>query len=78
LATCAEVLAAGPQPRIDPGFAGVGGPTASSGYWSASSFATNPNFAWDAVFGNGIVNGDHKTFVAVFFVRAVRAGSCSS
>ena len=34
--TCSAV------PCIDPDFAAVGGPTASSNYWSASSDATNP------------------------------------
>ncbi|MEO1936817.1 MAG: hypothetical protein ABGX04_18740 [Myxococcales bacterium] len=54
----------------------TGGGTASSSYWSASGFATAPNFAWNAVFGNGIVNNTFKT--VGLFVRAVRAGSCSS
>jgi hypothetical protein len=62
-------------PCIDPDFANVGGPTASSGYWSASSFAPFPTGAWFAFFANGDVAGDFgKT--GVFFVRAVRAGSC--
>ena len=67
----------GSAPCIDPAFAAVGGPTVSSLYWSASSNATNPNFAWYAFFADGFVhNFNHKTFEA--FVRAVRTGSCSS
>ena len=63
-------------PCIDPDFAAIGGPTASS-YWSASSFAASPRRAWFAAFGNGNVGNDSfKSFD--FFVRAVRAGSCSS
>jgi len=75
-ATGQATTCAGP-PCIDPGFAAVGGPTASSHYWSASSFATNPNFAWFAYFLNGKVfslNASNKTLG--LFVRAVRAGSC--
>jgi hypothetical protein len=64
-------------PCIDPDFAAIGGPTASSGYWSASANVTLPSFAWGATFNNGLVgNGLNKT--VDFFVRAVRAGSCSS
>ncbi|HIE69165.1 MAG TPA: DUF1566 domain-containing protein [Planctomycetes bacterium] len=63
------------QPCIDPAFAVLGGRTASFVYWSASSLATNPNFAWGAGFSNGDVsNFNGKT--ADNFVRAVRAGSC--
>ena len=66
---------AGP-PCIDPGFAAVGGPTALSGYWSTSSDVTFPSGAWNAGFFDGrevigSKGGDS-------FVRAVRAGSCSS
>jgi hypothetical protein len=66
-------------PCIDPDFAAIGGPTASSLYWSASSFATNPNIAWVAFFNLSVVDnliGGNKTNDD--FVRAVRAGSCSS
>jgi hypothetical protein len=75
-ATGQATTCAGP-PCIDPDFAAVGGPTASSGYWSASSFATNPNGAWLALFLNGRVfslNASNKTLRSS--VRAVRAGSC--
>ena len=61
----------------DPSFAALGGPTASSGYWSASSFATSPSFAWNAVFFNGGVNVT-RSKTNDLFVRAVRAGSCGS
>ena len=63
-------------PCSDPDFAAIGGPTASSFYWSASSIATFPYNAWFAFFGNGLVDDNLKT--GDFFVRAVRAGSCSS
>ncbi len=66
---------AGP-PCIDPGFAAVGGPTASSGYWSASSDVTFPSGAWNAGFFDGREVIGSKAFDG--FVRAVRAGSCSS
>ena len=64
-------------PCIDPQFAAVGGPTWSSGYWSSLSQATNPNRAWAALFNSGVVHSvDEK--LHNFWVRAVRAGSCSS
>jgi hypothetical protein len=63
-------------PCVDPGFAAVGGPTASSFYWSASSSASNSMAAWDAEALSGFVFVSPKTFDS--FVRAVRAGSCGS
>ena len=63
-------------PSIDPAFAAVGGPSRGAQYWSASSNAANPFFAWYANFFNGVVSSTNKTF-EFFFVRAVRAGSCS-
>jgi hypothetical protein len=66
-------------PCIDPAFAAVGGPTASSGYWSESSVAGDPLYAWGASFVNGLVNFNGLTSKTNdFFVRAVRVGSCSS
>jgi hypothetical protein len=70
-------------PCIDPAFAALGVPstnaTASSFYWSASSYAPNPIGAWGADFSNGLVGAGTKTGGGAFvhFVRAVRAGSCS-
>jgi hypothetical protein len=61
-------------PCIDPAFAAVGGPTSSENYWSASSFATNPNFAWGASFQTAFVFTNFKANDN--FVRAVRSGSC--
>jgi hypothetical protein len=61
-------------PCIDPDFAAVGGPTASSFSWSASPFAGDPANAWGAYFDHGNVNDFGKTFD--YYVRAVRAGSC--
>lgn len=63
-------------PCIDPAFAAVGGPTASSGYWSASTYAGDPPFAWSAFFLNGNVTNNFKAGV-VDYVRAVRTGSCN-
>jgi len=70
---------AGP-PCIDPGFAAVGGPTSPSRYWAALSYTTNPNAAWGADFNNGTVTTRFIFFQKTNdnFVRAVRAGSCSS
>jgi len=61
-------------PCIDPGFAAVGGPTASSDYWSESSSAPGPFTAWGASFALGDVGGFLKTDGLA--VRAVRTGSC--
>jgi hypothetical protein len=66
----------GSAPCIDPLFAAIGGPTASSSYWSASTFVPNPFLAWNAHFANGSVSTIFKTPDG--FVRAVRAGSCGS
>ena len=65
------------QPCIDSDFALVGGPTASSVYWSASSGGANParDGAWVASLSNGVVAG-HNNKARDRFVRAVRAGSC--
>jgi hypothetical protein len=79
-ATGQATTCAGPSvpPCIAPDFAAIGGPTASNGYWSASTFATNPGFAWGADFDSGTVNGNSSFRAPGSFVRAVRAGSCSS
>ena len=44
----------------------------SSGYWSATTFASDPSGAWDVVFGNGVVGDDDKT--DGYFVWCVRGG----
>jgi hypothetical protein len=63
-------------PCIDPEFAAVGGPTASSdGYWSASTDAGQPIYAWYASFNIGNVFNDSKSIENS--VRAVRTGSCN-
>jgi uncharacterized protein YjbI with pentapeptide repeats len=64
-------------PCIDPDFAALGGPTASSFYWSASTFATFPFAAGLASFSNGVVGNFSIFKTADNFVRAVRTGSCS-
>jgi hypothetical protein len=47
--------------------------TASSGYWSSTTIASSPGFAWDVGFGNGGANGGGvKT--GGQRVRAVRGG----
>ncbi len=77
-ATGQATTCAGP-PCIDRDFAAVGGPTEPSGYWSASSVVADPSYAWGASFINGLVNFNGLTSKTnAFFVRAVRAGSCSS
>jgi hypothetical protein len=65
------------DPCIDPDFAAIGGPTASSIYWSASGNAAFPSLGWSAVFHSG---GTHFLTIKLnsYSVRAVRAGSCSS
>ena len=46
--------------------------TVSSGYWSSSSRAGGPSFAWGVNFFSGGVGNSNKTFNG--FVRAVRGG----
>ncbi len=55
-------------PCIDPIF----GPTQSDGYWSSTTTADFPDFAWRVFFGGGGVNGDGKS--TYNWVRAVRGG----
>lgn len=59
-------------PWIDPIF----GPTASSPYWTASTWATNPAGAWTVSFGSGNLVQIAGKGSSPSFVRAVRAGSC--
>jgi hypothetical protein len=57
------------SPCIDPIF----GPTITSFYWSATTIAANPSFAWGVNFSDGnVFNGTKDNN---FYVRAVRAGS---
>jgi len=60
---------------IDPRFAAVGGPTASSLYWSASTNAVNPAYAWNAFFLDGFVGNFFNLKTNDLYARAVRAGS---
>jgi hypothetical protein len=53
---------------IDPAF----GPTQASNYWSCSSLAGNPNYAWYAIFFNGDVLYGGKA--DGYYARAVRSG----
>lgn len=57
------------NPCIDPIF----GPTASSNYWSSTSFANNPDFAWFVDLLDGHVSYGFKN--SNIHVRAVRGGS---
>jgi hypothetical protein len=63
----------GGPPCIDPDFAAVGGPTASSLYWSASATAGFPNGALIAHFNFGTVG--NASMQSGFWVRADRTGS---
>ena len=78
-ATGQATTCAGPSvpPCIAPDFAAIGGPTASSIYWSASGNAAFPSLGWSAAFHSG---GTHFLTIKLnsYSVRAVRAGSCSS
>jgi hypothetical protein len=76
-ATGQATTCAGP-PCIDSDFTAVGGPTASWGYWSASTL-TQPDWAWCANFFNGQVSANNSANKNQGRpVRAVRTGSCSS
>ena len=70
-----QAMTCGSAPCIDPDFAAVGGPTESSLYWSASTFADFPLSAWFADFNFGQLSIFSKTLD--HYVRAVRAGSCN-
>lgn len=56
-----------------PCIAAIFGPTATSDYWSATTYAGSPTSAWYVDFTAGFVNTDFKA--AFHFVRAVRGGS---
>jgi hypothetical protein len=70
-----QPLTCSAAPCIDPGFAAVGGPTASF-YWSASNYADDSHVAWGALFGDGVAALGSKVS-GVGYVRAVRAGWCN-
>jgi hypothetical protein len=63
---------------IDPDFAAVGGPTAGGLHWSTSTLAGAPGVTWWADFGLNGGNVNNSVSTSPFFVRAVRAGPCSS
>jgi hypothetical protein len=42
-------------------------------YWSSSTYADSPQFAWLVDFGVGFAGADKKNYP--YFVRAVRGGS---
>ena len=44
----------------------------SNSYWSGSTFAAHPDYAWYVGFGNGYVGADAKGYANVY-VRCVRA-----
>ncbi|MFQ5506557.1 MAG: DUF1566 domain-containing protein [Planctomycetota bacterium] len=64
-----EPFPCGTNPCIDSIF----GPTASFKYWSSTTIATPPFFAWGVSFGNGGVRDGLKGLSA-FLVRGVRGG----
>ena len=53
--------------------AGFPGPVQASNYWSSSSVASFPGFAWDVFFGNGDVSFGSKS-LGGGHARAVRGG----
>jgi hypothetical protein len=57
------------SPCIDPVF----GPTANWNYWSATTWATMPDYAWNVDFLAGYVSNGGKG-INTFAIRAVRAG----
>jgi len=59
------------SPCIDPIF-GPTVPTVAGGYWSATTVAGYPAFAWGVFFSDGYVGYDSKD--GLYYVRAVRAG----
>jgi len=62
------------SPAIDPAFNNdVDSFTQSPFYWSSTTLASGPDFAWGVFFFTGGVGNDYK--LAVNFVRAVRGGS---
>jgi hypothetical protein len=67
--TLKDPFPCGTSPCIDPVF----GPTVAFFYWSATTHATGPIFAWVVGFNNGLVTGDNK--FNNNYVRAVRGGS---
>jgi Protein of unknown function (DUF1566) len=44
----------------------------SSDYWSSSTYASNPDYAWYVYFYYGYVGHNYKSYS--FYVRAVRGG----
>jgi hypothetical protein len=55
------------DPAIDPIF-----DCKSSGYWSSSTYAYDPDRAWDVHFYNGLVGAYYKSHN--YYVRCVRSG----
>ena len=60
------------NPSIDPIFSN----TVSSFYWSSTTYATTPNYAWIVRFSYGYVYDSDKS--SNHYVRAVRGGQCGS
>ncbi|MBW6519979.1 MAG: DUF1566 domain-containing protein [Desulfoarculaceae bacterium] len=56
------------SPAIDPIFTG----TSASFYWSSTTYALYPDFAWVVYFYNGYVYYSHKSLG--YYVRCVRGG----
>ena len=70
-----QVLTCASDPCVDADFAAIGGPTFSSLYWSASTFADEAASGLSAYFTTGTVFEIPK--LLDYHARAVRTGSCA-
>jgi hypothetical protein len=62
--------------RYDPCINTTYFPNTSSEYWSSTTYAALPNYAWNVNFYSGGVNNYYKFYGD--YVRAVRSGQCGS
>jgi hypothetical protein len=72
LPTIQELVSLVDYTRVNPAIDPIFGQTAADGYWSATTYATGPDFAWYVGFNDGFVNFYYKD--NFYYVRAVRAG----
>jgi hypothetical protein len=76
LPTLAELLTLLDEPfpcTASPCIDGTFGPTQSDSYWSSTTLATNPAYAWVVWFDDGSVGTSNKS-PGYLYVRAVRGG----